>query len=172
MKHCIPSIIVERRTLLREGLAAFLHDTRYKVIATLATVSDLSSVNSLAARPALILLGLWDGIAEALKAVQEVGSLPNRKVVVVAEFAGTPEIQELLRSGANGVIVNVSSRDVFIKALDLAFLDQEFVVIGHEFMPLADPKTEKAPAPETKTCSTDSNGRENASQGGCHPAIV
>jgi two-component system nitrate/nitrite response regulator NarL len=161
MKHCVPSIIVERRALLREGLAAFLHDTRYKVIATLATVSDLSSVNSLAARPALILLGLWDGIAEAMKAIQEVASLPNRKVVVVAESAGTPEIQELLRSGANGVIVNVSSRDVFIKALDLAFLDQEFVVIGHQLMPLADPNAQRTPAPEMKKNSTAGNGQEN-----------
>jgi len=165
MKHCVPSIIVERRTLLREGLAALLHDTRYKVIATAATVSDLSGINSLAARPALILLGLWDGIAEAQKAIQEVGSLPNRKVVVVAESAGTPEIQELLRSGANGVIVNVTSRDVFIKALDLAFLDQEFVVIGHQFMPVVDPKAEQAPAPETTTYSTDDNGREHAARG-------
>ena len=165
MKHCVPSIIIERRTLLREGLAALLHDTRYKVIATLETASNLSGLAPLAARPTLILLGLWDGIAEAQKAIQEVGSLPNRKVVVVAESAGTPEIQELLRSGANGVIVNVSSRDVFIKALDLAFLDQEFVVIGHQFMPMADPKAEQAPAPETKPHSSDDNGREHSARG-------
>ena len=166
MKHCVPVIIVERRTLLREGLAALLHDTRYKVIATLATVSDLSRVAPLAARPTLILLGPWDGIAEALKAIQEVGSPPSSKVVVVAESAGTLEIQGLLRSGANGVIVNVSSRDVFIKALDLAFLDQEFVVIGHQFMPLADPKAEKTPAPEMGKDSTDGNDREPCGTGG------
>ncbi len=165
MKNSVPSIIVERRALLREGLAAFLHDTRYKVIASLATVSDLSSVNSLAARPALILLGFWDGIAEAMKAIQEVASLPNRKVVVVAEFASTLEIQELLRSGANGVIVNVSSRDVFIKALDLAFLDQEFVVIGHQSMLLADPNAQRMLTPEMKKNSTAGNGHEAAGRG-------
>ena len=88
MKHSVPSIVIERRALLREGLAALLHDTRYKVIATLEKISDLSSLTPLAARPTLILLGLWDGIAEALKAVQKVGSLPNRKVVVIAEFCG------------------------------------------------------------------------------------
>jgi two-component system, NarL family, nitrate/nitrite response regulator NarL len=166
MKHSVPSIIVERRTLLREGLASLLHDTPYKVIACLATVSELSTVSPMSVRPTLILLGLWDGVGEALKALKEVQSLPSgSKVVVVAESAGTLEIQELLRRGANGVIVNVSSRDVFIKALDLAFLDQEFIVIGHQFMPLTDRKAEKTPVIETKTSSMDDNGGPHASRG-------
>jgi DNA-binding NarL/FixJ family response regulator len=120
-------VIVERRTLLREGLASLLSDTKYKVVASLATVSELPSVSLLATRPTLLILGLWNGIAEAVKAVQEAREArslpPDTKVVVVAESVGTHEIRELLEGGANGVIVNVSSREVFIKAIDLAFLD-------------------------------------------------
>src|SRR5262245_34720016 len=109
-QHSVPSIIVERRTLLREGLASLLHDTSYKVIASLATASELSTLPPLAPRPTLILLGLWDGVEEAVKALQQVQSLPSQtKLVVVAESADTPEIQALLRHGATGVIVNVSS---------------------------------------------------------------
>jgi two-component system nitrate/nitrite response regulator NarL len=166
MKHSVPSIIVERRTLLREGLASLLHDTSYRVIASLAMVSELSTIPPLAARPTLILLGLWDGIGEAMKALQEVRSVPpDSKVVVVAESVGTLEIQELLQSGANGVVVNVSSREVFIKALDLAFLDQEFVVVGHQFIPMDDRKAEKALATETKSGSADGNGSNHSSRG-------
>ena len=81
-------VIVERRTLLREGLASLLSDTKYKAVASLATVSELPSVSLLATRPTLIILGLWDGIAEAVKAAREARSLPpDTKVVVVANLS-------------------------------------------------------------------------------------
>ena len=167
MKQSVPAIIVERRTLLREGLAALLHDTPYRVVASLATIAEFPTIPPLAARPTLILLGLWDGIREAVRALQEVRSLPQEsKVVVVAESAGTPEIQELLQSGANGVILNVSSREVLIKALDLAFLDQEFVVMSHQFMPLTDGKREKMEAEGKATESMDCDAHHHdASRG-------
>ena len=166
MKQSVPSIIVERCTLLREGLAALLQDTPYRVVASLATISELPTISSLAARPTLILLGRWDGIGEAGKALQEVRSLPREsKVVVVAESAGTPDIQELLRSGANGVILNVSSREVLIKALDLAFLDQEFVVMSHQSMPLTDGKGEKMEAEWKATGSMHHDSQHHASRG-------
>lgn len=168
MKHSVPSIIVERRTLLREGLASLLHDTPYRVIASLSMVSELATLAPLAPRPTLVLLGLWDGIDEAVKALQEVRSLPpNSKIVAVAETAGTVEIQELLRSGANGVIVNVSSREVFIKALDLAFLDQEFVVMGHQFIPMVDRRAGKASTTEAPKmpCIDDKDQQANRANG-------
>jgi len=167
MKQSVPTVIVERRTLIREGLAALLHDTPYRVVASLATISELPTISPLATRPTLILLGRWDGIGEAVKALQEVRSLPREsKVVVVAESAGTPDIQELLRSGANGVILNVSSREVFIKALDLAFLDQEFVVMGHQLAPLTNGKGEKMEAEGKATESMDCDAHHHdASRG-------
>lgn len=165
--HSVPSIIVEPRTLLREGLASLLHDTSYKVVASLATASELSTLPPLAARPTLILLGLWDGIHKAVKDLKQARSLPQgTKLVVVAESADTPEIQELLHSGATGVIVNVSSREVFIKALDLAFLDQEFVVIGHQLIPMTDRKGERNSESETtKTSFLNNSDRHLASRG-------
>ena len=166
MKQSVPSIIVERRTLLREGLAALLHDTPYRVVASLTTIAEFPTISPLPTRPTLILLGLRDGIGEAVKALQEVRSLPpESKVVVVAESAGTPEIQELLQSGANGVILNVSSREVFIKALDLAFLDQDFVVMGHQFMPLTDGKGEKMEAEGKATGAMDHDGNHHVGRG-------
>jgi len=167
MKQSVPAIIVERRTLLREGLAALLHDTPYRVVASLATIAEFPTIPPLAARPTLILLGLWDGIGEAVKALQEVRSLPREsKVVIVADSAGTPEIQELLGSGASGIILNVSSREVLIKALDLAFLDQEFVVMSHQSMPLTDGKAEKMEAEGKATESMDCDAHHHdASRG-------
>ena len=166
MKQSVPTVIVERRTLIREGLAALLHDTPYRVVASLATIAEFPTIPPLAARPTLILLGLWDGIGEAVKALQEVRSLPREsKVVIVAESAGTPEIQELLGSGASGIILNVSSREVLIKALDLAFLDQEFVVMSHQSMPLTDGKGEKMEAEWKATGSMHHDSQHHASRG-------
>jgi two-component system nitrate/nitrite response regulator NarL len=155
----IQSVIVDRRPLHREGLGSLLSDTTYKIVATLATMSELQSLSLRATRPTLIILGLGNGINEAVKAIQEARCLclpPDVKFVVVAESAGTVEIRELLESGANGVIVNVSSRTVLIKALDLALLDQDVVVMGHQLFPVADRNCKKAII--TQTARTDVNG--------------
>lgn len=146
----IPSVIVEAHTVLRKGLASLLDDTEFKVVATVATISEMASVSLPTTRPVLIILGIWNALAELKQAVQQVRSLSaDTKVVVVAESAGPHELQELLNSGATGVIVNVSSRDVFIKALGLAFLDQEFVVMGDPLRPLKSRNANEATINET-----------------------
>ena len=138
-----------------------LSGTKYKAVASLATVSELPSVSLLATRPTLLILGLWNGIAEAVKAVRKARSLPtDTKIVVVAESIGAPDIRELLAGGANGVIDNVSSREVFIKALDLALLDQDFVVIGRQLLPVAGRDDNKATF--TQTSRTDFDGDNSA----------
>jgi two-component system nitrate/nitrite response regulator NarL len=159
----IQSVIVERHTLLREGLASLLDDTKYKVVASLATISELPSISLLATRPALIVLGFWNGTHEALKAVQESTRLPpDTKVVVVAESAGTLQIRELLEYRANGVIVNVSSREVFIRALDLAFFDQQLVVMNHQLISM--PDRHASVATITQTSPTSVKGHSLAQQ--------
>jgi two-component system nitrate/nitrite response regulator NarL len=72
------------------------------------------------------------------------------KIVVVAEtsgLAGQPDISAILRSRADAYILNVHSRDVLLKSLDLAILEQKLVVLGESGVPLKSSEVHTRPTP-------------------------
>ena len=64
MRRIIPTLIIEERTLLREGIAALLHDTCYKVIGCIASVSEIPDLKLSPERALLTVLGLSRGRVE------------------------------------------------------------------------------------------------------------
>jgi two-component system nitrate/nitrite response regulator NarL len=151
MKRNVATVVLAPRTLLREGLTAVLHDSNFRVVASIATPDELSL---LPGRLGLVILCLSMGSREDLDCLEK--KLPTTrdyKIVVVAEtsgLAGQPEISEILRSGADAYILNVHSRDVLLKCLDLAALGKKLVVVGENGVP---PKLS-----EVRTGPPQSNG--------------
>ena len=134
MKRGVPTVIIEPRTLLREGLASLLQDSNFKVIASSATLEaiDLSRLG-----PGLLIVGIATGTAEDdLHILERLSSArQDYTIVAVADGTGQPapiDIPQILRSGADGYIVNVQSRDVLLKSLELALLGQKLVVVGDQ----------------------------------------
>lgn len=129
--QCVPAIVVGRRTLVREGISSLLHDTIYNVVVTSPTVSDLTEIPLPTGWPALAILGIsgdFDHAVEEVHALRQ--QLPACTIVVVGELTGELNGEEILRNGANGVLLNVSSREVLLKVLELSFLDQQIIVVG------------------------------------------
>ena len=152
MKRNVATVILAPRTLLREGLTALIHDSNFKVVASIGTPDELSQLAP--GRVGLVILCLSMGSREDLDYLEKI--LPTTrdyKIVVVAEtsgLAGQPEISEILRSGADAYILNVHSRDVLLKCLDLAVLEQKLVVLGENGVPLK--------FSQVRTRPTQSNG--------------
>jgi len=131
VKRNIPTIIIEHRTLLREGLAALLQDTCYKVVASIASVSEIPDLKLSPGRSLLTLLGLLRGRDETLRAVQGVRhAVKVAKLVAVGERLGDHNFQEILNGGVDAIVFNVSSSDALLMALDLTLIGQEVVILG------------------------------------------
>jgi two-component system nitrate/nitrite response regulator NarL len=124
-------MIVEARTLLREGLTSLLHDTCYKVVASVASVAEIREPRLQLKRPALIVLGVWGAYQETLRAVQSARRIiPASKIVAIGERFGDVDFQEILDSGVDAVVFNVGSSEALLKAIDLVFLGQQLVFLG------------------------------------------
>lgn len=136
----VPTIIIERRTLLREGLVSLLHQTVFQVIASIASGDELLTLSPGLA--SLIIVGLARAAPDDLQLLQRIAHASRGyKIVAVVEPTGPfaqLDLAQALRSGADGCIFNVHSRDVLLKSLELALLGQKLVVLGDNFEPKGD----------------------------------
>jgi len=131
VRHMIPTLVVEERTLLREGLTSLLDQTHYSVIAAAARVSDVD-FTAQPEQPALVVYGFSSGMDETITGIRHLRQkLPAAKVFVVAEGSDRCDSQEIIHHGADGCILNVRSQEVLLKSLDLTLLQQSLVVVGH-----------------------------------------
>jgi two-component system, NarL family, nitrate/nitrite response regulator NarL len=135
------TIIVAERPLLREGIVSLLYSSGYKIIAAVSQASevqDLLQADLLQARRdrVLIILGLtgagcdYEGLAQNIGRFRSLSS--DAKIVVVAEAAGPVDLQRIMLLAPDSYIVNLSSREILLKALELALLDQKIFVLGEK----------------------------------------
>jgi len=130
----VSTIIVEPRTLLREGLVSLLRHSGFKVI---AAVPALDKVPQAAfGRASLLTIGDPSETAEALNYLNRAASAARKvKIVVITEVSGKvsqPDTLKVLNNGADCCIVNVRSRDILLKSLHLAGLGQWVIVVGED----------------------------------------
>jgi two-component system nitrate/nitrite response regulator NarL len=135
----ISTVIVGARALLREGLASLLQRSAYKVSAGVAQASELANVQIPAGNQILIILlinGDDENLEEAAASIRLLRSLfPDSRVVVVAETSSTVDIQQILTLAPDGYIVNLGSRDILLKALELTALNQQVFVMKQPLAP-------------------------------------
>jgi two-component system nitrate/nitrite response regulator NarL len=134
----VSTIIVEPRTLLREGLVSLLRHSGFKVIAAVSTLDKVPQ--SAFGRASLLTIGDPNETAEALDYLNKAASAVRKvKVVVITEVSGKvlqADTLKVLNTGADCCIVNVRSRDILLQCLNLAVLGQWLVVVGEIDVPL------------------------------------
>lgn len=130
----VGTIIISQRALFREGVTALLKHTPYKVITTAQRPSDLKDVRAPAGSRILIILGIDDSDGDASESGENIKALrslfPGSKVVVIAETRAPTNLQHVLMAAPDGYVDNLSSRDVLVKLLDVALLDQQVIVLS------------------------------------------
>ncbi len=131
MRRGIPTLIIESRTLLREGLISLLHASNFRVVASAATLDELEPLKL--ESPGVLIVGST-GAADDLPLLEKLSrTWPDCTIVAIADEDGHSarnDIPRVLRGGAGAYILNVQSRDVLLKALELALLKQRLVVVG------------------------------------------
>jgi two-component system, NarL family, nitrate/nitrite response regulator NarL len=130
--HSTGTVIVGQRALFREGVAALLRHTRYKVIATAQRYSELRNVHASTGPRTLVILGVDDEsaseVSENIKALRS--RFPSCTMVVIAETRGPASFQQIMMTAPDGYVSNLKSRDVLLKLLDVALLGQQVIVLS------------------------------------------
>jgi two-component system nitrate/nitrite response regulator NarL len=127
------TVVVAQRALLREGVAALLQHTNYKVIASASGASELKDLRVPPGRRTLVILGIDDAdgnIAEAAENITVLRSLfSDSTIVVVAEIRSPINMQQILALVPDGYIANLGSRDILLKLLEFTLLNQQVIVL-------------------------------------------
>jgi two-component system, NarL family, nitrate/nitrite response regulator NarL len=128
------TVIVGQRALFREGVAALLRHTPYKVIATAERSSELGNVRASTGSRTLVILGVDDeteSASEVSKDIQTLRSLfSDSTIFVIAETRSPASLQQIIMAAPDGYVSNLKSRDVLLKLLDVVLLDQQVIVLS------------------------------------------
>jgi two-component system nitrate/nitrite response regulator NarL len=162
MRKNTPTIIVAAGALLREGIVSILQNTPYKVVATAAGPEELTHVRYAESQATLAIVGIdlqRDRLDEAAENVRLLRSLmPNGKVVLVVETDGNE--LGLLAISPDACVVNLGSRDILLKSLELVFMDQRVFIgpIAKTVFELTATTTSNNNGIERGVSESDSNG--------------
>jgi two-component system nitrate/nitrite response regulator NarL len=134
VSNTTPTVIIANSVLLREGMASLLQSTAYKVVASIRRPAELTDRDLTKRRRGLVLVGIdcqkgsLDQAAEGIQLLRSV--MIDSKIVLVAESRGTVDLQGVLALAADGYILNLGSRDMLVRSLELIFMDQQIFVLG------------------------------------------
>jgi two-component system, NarL family, nitrate/nitrite response regulator NarL len=136
MSGSIPTVIFVLVTdvLRREGIASILKGTPYKVVPVVGRPTELTDHDVAKEGRALAIVGIDSGsgnLGQAAESVRLLRSLmPDGKIVLVAETSRPVDLQSVLALAPDGYILNLGSRDLLLKSLELIFMDQQIFVLG------------------------------------------
>ncbi|MGB8629199.1 MAG: response regulator transcription factor [Xanthobacteraceae bacterium] len=131
MSKTTPTVIVASSALLREGITSLLQGSTYEVVAAVDRPGELADHEFTDRALAITGVGWQNGsdqIAESIRLLRSL--IPAGKIVVVAETCGPVDLQRVLALAPDGYILNLGSRDMLVRSLELIFMDQQIFVLG------------------------------------------
>ena len=128
--------------LWREAIASFLKGTPYKVVTIVGRPTELTDHDVAKEGRALAIVGIDSGSGSRGQAAESVRLLrslmPDGKIVLVGETSRPVDLQSVLALAPDGYILNLSSRDLLLKSLELIFMDQQIFMLGRPTAALPD----------------------------------
>lgn len=162
MQKHTSTIVVAQRPLLREGVASLLHSSGYKVITAVSRASEAENALTTIRGRSLVILGVTGSNCDYGELAANIGLFrslaPDIKIVVVAETGGPIDMQRIMSLASDGYILNLGSREILLKALELTLMDQKIFVLGEQAVPSA--------------ASDADSSRQRGVTGGCSPNDV
>jgi len=123
MQGPLQTVIIEQNALLRESLARVLDNSHFRTVATAPRVEDLVLSSLVPEDPVLILLGISEDIATALRAIEYLKMRHlTAHIVAFAQVSNAADAVSTFRAGANAYLAEVGNCDALMKALDLVML--------------------------------------------------
>jgi DNA-binding NarL/FixJ family response regulator len=140
-RHSLVTIVVGRNSLRKEGLTEFLRSADFGMVTSVTSVDNLCASRIQLRRVLYLIVHTGDDFDAAGEQIELLRSRhPDGRVVVVADRYRLNELTAAFRAGANGYFVDVTSREVFIKSIELVMMGE--TVFPPAFLLALDPKGE------------------------------
>ncbi|GLS44756.1 LuxR C-terminal-related transcriptional regulator [Methylobacterium brachythecii] len=127
----VPTALIEPNVLFREGLNHILAQTRFNVVIRADTVAGLPSASHVYKAPNLVLLCTQNSIETAIADITSLkATYADCRVVCSEQSYRFEDIIDLLKAGADGILLRTISADTFIKSLELVMLGERVIPAG------------------------------------------
>jgi two-component system nitrate/nitrite response regulator NarL len=141
-KRSLITIVVGRNSLRKDGLTQFLRSADFGTVMSVTSADDCCASRVQQRQALFLIVHTGDDFQAAVEQIEPLrGRHPEGRVVLVGDRYRPNEVAAAFRAGANGYFVDRTSRDVFLKSIEL-------VMIGETVFPPAllpfplDPKDE------------------------------
>ena len=117
MGHCVATIVIEPRSLVREALVSLMASHSYRVTGSVASTADIQNSLLVADAPRLVILGPLpaDEAASAAGSIRELWS--ETKIILLFDRTSAADFQTLLASEIDGCIPLFASPDSLVDTL-------------------------------------------------------
>ncbi|GEP11617.1 LuxR C-terminal-related transcriptional regulator [Methylobacterium gnaphalii] len=124
----VPTALVEPNILFREGLNHILAQTRFQVVIRADTVAELPAASHIYKSPSLVLLCTQNSVEAAIADIRSLkATYADCRVVCSEQSYRSEDIIDLLRAGADGILLRSISADTFVKSLELVMLGERVI---------------------------------------------
>lgn len=123
------TVIIEPHLLVREALESLIRRYRYRVVRSIASISEIEDPTIAGDGPMLVILGggsTCDAIAEAAS-IRKLWS--NSKIVLLFEHASVDDFRKLVASEVDGCVPLFASPETLMRTLDLVTIEDARVVV-------------------------------------------
>lgn len=117
MGHCVATIVIEPRSLVREALVSLMTSHSYRVAGSVASTSEIEDSFVVAEAPGVVILGPLpsDEAASAAGGIRKLW--PKAKIISLFDRASAVDFQTLLASEIDGCIPLFASSNTLIDTL-------------------------------------------------------
>jgi two-component system nitrate/nitrite response regulator NarL len=132
MRTALPTVVVEKRLLVREALKSLMASLSYRVVCDVGSTAEIGKI-AVSDEPKLVVLGARsaaDAVGEAI-ALRKLW--PDGKILLLFEHAPPADVQKLLASEIDGCVPLSASPEALTSVLDS-------VIIGTRLMAVPSPK--------------------------------
>lgn len=135
-KRSLTTIVIGGNSLRKDALTEFLRSADLGTVRAVTCADQLCAYEFEQAQKLFVLVHTGDDFQIAHAQIEPLRSgHPDSRVVVVADRYRPHEVAATFQAGANGYFVDVMSREVFIKSIELVIMGE--TVFPPAFLPLA-----------------------------------
>lgn len=169
MGHCVVTMIIEPRSLVREALVSLMTNHAYQVVGNVASTADIEDSLPVTVAPKLVILGALSADEAASTAHNIRRRWPQAKIILLFDHVSSADFQKLFASEIDGCIPLFASPDMLIGTLqqivsaDLRILVVKMegaamprpAVVHEEGAELAMPSSSPAPSDHVESVAVD-----------------
>jgi two-component system, NarL family, nitrate/nitrite response regulator NarL len=146
MREAVPTILVDRSTLFREGLARVLSRSRFRIVGAFSSVPEVPDCSHGQGDALLFVIEAAHGEMRSIKQ-----GYPEARLVVLADLLKFESLKAALQCGADGYLEKTICCEALVKSLELVMLGD--FVVSRAAIPLL---TQLAIGPENRCKAVES----------------